>query len=109
MRQEDDPLQVAEWLQACHDAGIDIRLQINESTAPEQDTPSLKGAEFPGGQAADTTETWYWYRHLLRALRQYDVQGLSATNPDQLKTVKPGWRNKEQPYPGAGKSRGRDS
>lgn len=95
MRQEGDPLQVAEWLQACHDAGIDIRLQINESTAPEQGTPSLKGAEFPGGQAADTTETWY--RHLLRALRQYDVQGLSATNPEHLNAVKPGRRNKEQP------------
>ena len=90
-----DPLQVAEWLQACHDAGIDIRMQINESTAPEQGTPVQKGAEFPGGQASSTTVTWY--QHLLRALRQYDVKGLSATNPDQLKTVKPGWRNKEQP------------
>ncbi len=95
MRQEGDPLQVAEWLQACHDAGIDIRLQINESTAPEQGTPVLKNAEFPGGQASDTTEIWY--RHLLRALRQHDVQGLSATNPEHLKAVKPGWRNKEQP------------
>lgn len=68
---------------------------INESTAPEQGTPVLKNAEFPGGQAADTTEIWY--RHLLRALRQHDVQGLSATNPEHLKAVKPGWRNKEQP------------
>lgn len=90
-----DPLQVAEWLQACHDAGIDIRMQINESTTPEQGTAVLKGAEFPGGQASSTTVTWY--QHLLRALRQYDVKGLSTTNPDQLKTVKPGWRNKEQP------------
>ncbi|MDJ6798869.1 MULTISPECIES: hypothetical protein [Salmonella] len=94
-RLEGDPLQVAEWLQACHDAGIDIRLQINESTAPEQGTPSLKGAEFPGGQASDTTESWY--RNLLRALRQYDVQGLSATKPEHLNAVKPGRRNKEQP------------
>ena len=94
-RQEGDPLQVAEWLQACHDAGIDIRLQINESTAPEQGTPVLKHAEFPGGQASSTTEIWY--QHLLRALRQYDVQGLSATNPEHLKAVKPGRRNKEQP------------
>ncbi|ECH8734423.1 hypothetical protein R455_004697 [Salmonella enterica subsp. enterica] len=94
-RLEGDPLQVAEWLQACHDAGIDIRMQINESTALEQGMPSLKGAEFPGGQAADTTETWY--RHLLRTLRQYDVQGLSATNPEHLNAVKPGRRNKEQP------------
>ncbi|HCK6408066.1 MULTISPECIES: hypothetical protein [Enterobacteriaceae] len=94
-RLESDPLQVAEWLQACHDAGIDIRLQINESTALEQGTSSLKGAEFPGGQASSTTVTWY--QHLLRALRQYDVKGLSATNPEHLKAVKPGWRNKEQP------------
>ena len=94
-RLEGDPLQVAEWLQACHDAGIDIRMQINESTAPEQGTPVLKGAEFPGGQASSTTVTWY--QHLLRALRQYDVKGLSATNPDQRKAVKPDWRNKEQP------------
>lgn len=94
-RLEGDPLQVAEWLQACHDAGIDIRMQINESTAPEQGTPVLKGAEFPGGQASSTTVTWY--QHLLRALRQHDVKGLSATNPDHLKAVKPDRRNKEQP------------
>ncbi|QXA99765.1 hypothetical protein I6L53_23370 (plasmid) [Citrobacter farmeri] len=31
-----DPLQVAQWLQACHDAGIMIRMQINESHTPEQ-------------------------------------------------------------------------
>ncbi len=74
-RLEGAPLQVAEWLQACHDAGIDIRLQINESTALEQGMPSLKGAEFPGGQASSTTVTWY--QHLLRALRQYDVKGLT--------------------------------
>ncbi|MDW3573126.1 hypothetical protein N4235_19780 [Enterobacter asburiae] len=30
-----DPLQVAAWLQACHDAGIAVRVQINESAAPE--------------------------------------------------------------------------
>lgn len=95
MRLEGDPLQVAEWLQTCHDAGIDIRLQVNESTAPEQGTPVLKHAEFPGGQTSSMTETWY--QDLLWALRQYDVQGLSATNPEHLKAVKPNWRNKEQP------------
>ena len=31
---EGDPLQVASWLQACHDAGIDIGVQVNESTVP---------------------------------------------------------------------------
>jgi len=30
-----DPLEVAAWLQACHDAGIAVRVQINESAAPE--------------------------------------------------------------------------
>lgn len=30
-RLEGDPLQVAAWLQACHDADIDIRVQINEN------------------------------------------------------------------------------
>lgn len=25
------------------------------------------------------------------------MKGLSATNPDQLKTMKPGWRNRQQP------------
>lgn len=34
-RLDGDPLQVAQWLQACHDAGINIRLQINESTVQE--------------------------------------------------------------------------
>ncbi|HCM9246549.1 TPA: hypothetical protein N5L31_003897 [Enterobacter bugandensis] len=94
-RLEGDPLHVAEWLQACHDAGIDVRMQINESTAPEQGTPDLKHAEFPGGQASSTAVTWY--QQLLRTLQQYDVAGLSATNPKQLKTVKPGTHNKEQP------------
>ncbi|EBX7469928.1 TPA: hypothetical protein N2G38_005443 [Salmonella enterica] len=34
-RFDGDPLQVAQWLQACHDAGINIRLQINESIVQE--------------------------------------------------------------------------
>ncbi|EDE6508648.1 hypothetical protein BXJ38_21995 [Salmonella enterica subsp. enterica serovar Enteritidis] len=32
---EGDPLQVAQWLYACHDAGIGIRVQINENPRPE--------------------------------------------------------------------------
>ena len=31
-----DPLQVAIWLQACHDAGITVRIQVNESSTPEE-------------------------------------------------------------------------
>ena len=34
VRQEGDPLEVAQWLQACHDAGMEVRVQINESAAP---------------------------------------------------------------------------
>ncbi|MCZ8858869.1 hypothetical protein PS033_24465 (plasmid) [Escherichia albertii] len=30
-RREGDPLEVAQWLQACHDAGIKVRVQVNES------------------------------------------------------------------------------
>ncbi|EMN5850579.1 hypothetical protein RJO36_004040 [Enterobacter hormaechei] len=30
-RLEGDPLQVAQWLNACHDAGIYVRVQVNES------------------------------------------------------------------------------
>ena len=34
VRREGDPLEVAQWLQACHDAGIEVRVQINESDDP---------------------------------------------------------------------------
>ncbi|EHJ2160624.1 hypothetical protein J9L03_001459 [Salmonella enterica] len=34
VRLEGDPLEVAQWLQACHDAGMEVRVQVNESTAP---------------------------------------------------------------------------
>lgn len=57
-RHDGDPLQVARWLQACHDAGIDVRVQINESQTPEEGKSGLNGAEFPGGQAHDTAEAW---------------------------------------------------
>ena len=30
VRREGDPLEVAQWLQACHDAGMEVRVQINE-------------------------------------------------------------------------------
>lgn len=33
-RIEGDPLQVAGWLQACHDAGIAVGAQVNESLVP---------------------------------------------------------------------------
>ena len=34
VRREGDPLEVAQWLQACHDAGMEVRVQIHESAAP---------------------------------------------------------------------------
>lgn len=34
VRREGDPLEVVQWLQACHDAGMEVRVQINESAAP---------------------------------------------------------------------------
>ena len=34
VRREGDPLEVAQWLQACHDAGMEVRVQVNESTTP---------------------------------------------------------------------------
>ncbi|MFK0531220.1 hypothetical protein ACISSW_28485 [Escherichia coli] len=27
-------LEVAQWLQACHDAGMEVRVQVNESITP---------------------------------------------------------------------------
>ncbi|PTA86960.1 hypothetical protein C9415_27545 [Kluyvera sp. Nf5] len=33
-RMEGDPMQVADWLKACHDAGIVVGVQVNESQAP---------------------------------------------------------------------------
>lgn len=53
-----DPLQVAAWLQACHGAGIAVRVQINESAAP-----------------ADLTGTWY--RQLDTALQALGITGLT--------------------------------
>ncbi|EIJ0293822.1 hypothetical protein ACY3SX_005255 [Escherichia coli] len=34
VRREGDPLEVAQWLQACHDAGMEVRVQVNESITP---------------------------------------------------------------------------
>ena len=47
-----DPLQVATWLQACHAAGIDIRMQINESATPDEGMTA-------GTAPLDQTDTWY--------------------------------------------------
>ncbi|EHJ7586148.1 hypothetical protein KBY37_004524 [Salmonella enterica] len=34
VRLEGDPLEVAQWLQACHDAGMEVRVQVNENVTP---------------------------------------------------------------------------
>ncbi|MBE3289155.1 hypothetical protein [Enterobacter cloacae complex sp. P31C] len=67
-RLEGDPLQVAAWLQACHDAGIAVRVQINESAAPEEGSPD-------GTAPADLTGTWY--RQLDTALQALGITGLT--------------------------------
>jgi len=38
-RIEGDPLQVAQWLQVCHDAGIAVGVQVNESLVPGEGKP----------------------------------------------------------------------
>ncbi|WP_430673443.1 hypothetical protein [Klebsiella aerogenes] len=63
-----DPLQVAAWLQACHDAGIAVRVQVNEGTTPQAGT--LNGT-------APTDQTDTWYRRLDTALQSEGITGLS--------------------------------
>jgi len=63
-----DPLQVATWLQACHDAGIAVRVQINESATPEQGTLNVTAP-------ADLTNTWY--RQLDVSLQAEGITGLN--------------------------------
>lgn len=77
-RLEGDPLQVAAWLQACHEAGIVVRVQINESAAPEEGTPD-------GTAPADLTGTWY--RQLDTALQALGITGL--TEDIRLAVVRP--------------------
>lgn len=77
-RLEGDPLQVATWLQACHDAGIAVRVQINESTTPEEGTP---------GDTAPADLTGTWYRQLDAALQAEGITGL--TEDIRLAVVRP--------------------
>lgn len=67
-RLEGDPLQVAAWLQACHDAGIAVRMQINESATPEEGT-------MPGTAPADGTDNWFSRLHT--ALVSAGIAGLT--------------------------------
>jgi len=63
-----DPLQVATWLQACHEAGIAVRVQINESATPEEGALNVTAP-------ADRTDTWY--RQLDAALQSEGITGLN--------------------------------
>lgn len=74
-----DPLQISEWLQACHDAGIGIRMQVNESVNPDEGTVE-------GHAPIDRTDTWY--RQLERALQAQGITGLTETI--RLAVVRPG-------------------
>lgn len=87
-RLEGDPLQVAAWLQACHDAGIVVRVQINESAAPEEGTPDSTAP-------ADLTGTWY--RQLDTALQALGITGL--TEDIRLAVVSPEASLRMQPAP----------
>jgi hypothetical protein len=56
-------LQVATWLQSCHDAGIAVRVQINESATPEAGTVDV---------TAPADQTGTWCRQLDAALQAED-------------------------------------
>lgn len=65
-----DPLQVATWLQACHDAGIDIRMQINESTTPDE-------GMIAGAAPVDQTDAWYRQLEASLLLLAMGISGLT--------------------------------
>lgn len=77
-RMTGDPLQVAQWLQACHGAGIAVRMQINESTTPEAGTLN-------GTAPEDLTGTWYCQLDV--ALQAQGITGL--TEDIRLAVVRP--------------------
>ncbi|MFT4427445.1 hypothetical protein [Enterobacter hormaechei] len=83
-----DPLQVAQWLQACHDAGIAVRMQINESTTPEAGTLNVTAP-------SDLTDTWY--RQLDVALQAQGITGL--TEDIRLAVVRPEVSQRSLPAP----------
>lgn len=87
-RHEGDPLQVAHWLQACHDAGITVRMQINESTTPEAGT-------MPRTAPADGTDTGFSQLHT--ALVSAGIAGL--TDSLRRAVVIPAEALRSQPAP----------
>ncbi|MGQ3665326.1 hypothetical protein [Citrobacter braakii] len=83
-----DPLQVAAWLQACHDAGLTSRLQINDSHTPEE------GA-VRESRPADQTDTWY--HQLEGELQALGITGL--TDAVRQAVVSPEDDIRSQPAP----------
>lgn len=83
-----DPLKVAQWLQSCHDAGIAIRLQINESHTPEE-------GSITESVPVDQTDTWY--RQLDAGLQVLGISGLTET--ERQAVVAPGERLRLLPAP----------
>ncbi|MGT1696620.1 hypothetical protein ACVPTE_23645 [Salmonella enterica subsp. enterica serovar Winslow] len=83
-----DPLQVALWLQACHDAGIAIRMQINDSHTPEEGEAAVPAP-------ADPTDAWFC--QLAAALHELGISGL--TDEIRQAVVMPGEAHRSLPAP----------
>lgn len=83
-----DPLQVATWLHTCHDAGIAVRVQVNESTTPEAGTLNV---------TAPADQTSSWYRQLDVALQ---AEGISGLNEEiMMAMIMPGGTLRDLPAP----------
>lgn len=83
-----DPLQVASWLQACHDAGIAVRMQINESATPEEGARNL---------AAPADQTGTWYCQLDTALQALGISGLTGAMRQAVVSPEDGIRSLPAP------------
>ncbi|EKS6156460.1 hypothetical protein QCB07_004675 [Salmonella enterica] len=87
-RPEGDAVQVAVWLQACHDAGIEVRMQINESHAPEEGCIS---------RTVQVDQTDIWFRQLDAEFQKLGISGLTET--DRQAVVFPGETQRSLPAP----------
>jgi hypothetical protein len=76
-RLEGDPLQVASWLQECHDAGLHTRVQVNESHLMDDGIP-LSDEEIGIDAQAEIVEIW---NHALKkALTEQGLRDLALGN-----------------------------
>lgn len=75
-RMEGDPVQIATWSQACHNAGINVRVQVNESHSLNNGTPATKGGVFPQARQAKTLTTWC--QSLSNDLMQLEIWGAGS-------------------------------